>query len=58
MTFNLFGIDAYFSDGLYGFWIGAVKTTNNHRALFSVYYDKEWQLYLLWLSPIYFRRLI
>jgi len=54
MTFNIIGIDIYFKEDLYGFWIGAIKTEDIHRALFSIYYDRGWRLYLFWFTPIYF----
>ena len=39
MSVTLFGIDFYLEDGIYGFWIGGLKTEDWHRALFTIYYD-------------------
>ena len=40
MTFNLFGIDFYRKDELFGFWLGAIKYEEERRCLFGIYWKE------------------
>lgn len=50
MTFQLFGIDWYWQEKFFGFWIGGLKDTEYHRNLFCIYWsDGEILIDLFWI---------
>ena len=51
MTIDLFWVDLFAYDKLFGFGLGTVKTDKSHRSLLSVYYnDGEVLLDMLWFN--------
>ncbi len=57
MTFDLFGIDIYWSDRLFGFWFCSFKNSDQeiHRSLFTIYWNNgELLIDLFWIHLLEF----
>ena len=55
MTFQLFGIDTYWSERLFGFWLVAFVNTEKeiHKSLFGMYWnDGNFTIDLLWFRAV------
>ncbi len=53
MTFNLFWIDYYWVDKLFGFGFCTIKTENKVRSLFSIYWnDRDLLIDLFWFRIV------
>ena len=55
MTFDLFGIDFYRKEELFGFWLGSIKSSHIelHRSLLSIYWnDGNFTVDLFWFRVV------